>query len=227
MILIYCAGGNKVFSDIALEYGFRLGARLPGKAVYHNLYFVDQDWKKPDRAAYMRELEKHLPTMATVLDLEHADQVDEVLSWAEEAARFVKQVLIIPKAFGVIGRLPRKIGQADIVLAYSVPTKYGGTFVPVWEFADWPVHLLGGSPHSQAGIARYMNVVSADGNMANLMATRYCRYWVDGTGSDGDRHWQKLEHGFEGCAPGEAFRRSCMNIARFWDDSIRAEGDAK
>lgn len=218
-VLIYCAGKNRAFDAIAKAAGFRLGAQLP-TTVYHDLYFADQDWKRPDRAAYMRALAEHRPAMATVLDLERPTQRNEVLDWAEEAAQYTQYVLIIPKYSGAIDGLPRRIGGADVVLAYSVPTRYAGTPVPVWEFAGWPVHLLGGSPHTQMRVARYMEVVSVDGNMINRMATERCQFWVNGTAKaySKDYYWPKVaETGWTGDDPHiEAFRRSCENIIEAW-----------
>jgi hypothetical protein len=215
--LVYCAGKNRSFEAIALEAGFRLGAQVPC-TVYHDLWFCDQDWKRPNRERYMAALKAHRPHMATVLDLERVDQLGEVLAWAEEAAAYVEQVLIIPKYSGAIDHLPRQIGGAAVVLAYSVPTQFGGTEVPIWEFYDWPVHLLGGSPHRQMTLARYLNVVSTDGNMANKMA-HWGRFWSKEKGPKG--HWRNLrEFGIDLETDNnlEAFRRSCENIAAAWRD---------
>lgn len=215
---IYCAGKNKTFDAIALESGFELGARLPC-TIYYPILFADQEWEEPNRNVYMQKLVEHKPKMATVLDLERPDQRDEVLSWAEEAAQFVERVLIIPKYSGAVDGLPRRIGNADVILAYSVPTAYGGTEVPPWEFQGWPVHLLGGSPHSQMKLTRYMDVVSIDGNMHTKMATRRCQFWTNGTAKYAkNRYWPKLsEDGWHGeNAPTEAFRRSCENIIEAW-----------
>ena len=165
--LIYCADGNRRLAQIAIDAGYKYGARLPG-TIYHPIYFADQDWKKPDRNAYMSALATHRPYMATVLDLEDTGQLDEVLSWAEDAARYVEVVLIIPKVQGIISKLPRDVGGAEIRLAYSVPTKYGGTELPLWDFYDWPVHLLGGSPNNQMEVARYLDTTSIDGNYHNM-----------------------------------------------------------
>lgn len=222
MQLIYCAGKNKHFADIALAAGFRLGAQVPC-TVYHDLYFCDQDWKKPNRTAYMAALAKHTPTMATVLDWEREGQLADVLDWAEEAAQHCEQVLIVPKVMGGIDRLPRQIGGRDVVLAFSVPTKFGGTQLPLWEFAGWPIHLLGGSPHAQMKYAAHLrsiaDVVSADGNMANKMAHN-CRFWrAEPGGAKGDR-WRSLaDAGLADFGKGsnaEAFRRSCENIMQAW-----------
>jgi hypothetical protein len=181
---------------------------MPG-TVYFRPEFTDQDWKKPDRSAYMAALAEHRPQMATVLDWERDEQLGEVLDWAEEAAQFAAVVIIIPKVQGGVSRLPRRVAGAEIRLGYSVPTRYGGTELPVWEFSGWPVHLLGGSPHAQMRLAQYLDVASADGNYSNLKATRFCEYWQR------PRRWVPLRPK-QADAPYEAFRRSCENIMAAW-----------
>lgn len=218
--LIYCGGGNPRFYEIAKDAGFEYGARLPD-TIYGPLYFADQDWKKPDREQYMAALAEHKPYMASVLDLERMDQLSEVLDWAEEAARYVQIVVIIPKAFGIIAKLPRRIGGAGVRLGYSVPTKYGGTSIFASEFIGWPVHLLGGAPHKQKELSAYFDTVSIDGNMFMMMATRYCAFWIANS-----RKYKKVGHwptvkiadgkSWDKDAPYEAFRRSCGNIVRMW-----------
>lgn len=217
MLLIFCAGGSRPYYDIATATGFAYGAQLPD-TVYGPLAFADQDWKKPNRQAYMAALAKHRPTMASVLDLERAEQLSEVLSWAEEAAQYAERIMIIPKAHGIIARLPRTIGGAAVVLGYSIPTRHGGTSVWMGEFVGWPTHLLGGSPQAQMRCAaRLGGVVSADGNMHALQARR-CRFWRREKGSKG--HWVQLsEVGDMERGPGaplRAFRRSCENIIAAW-----------
>lgn len=227
-VLIYCGGGNRRFMEIAVAAGFEYGARLPD-TTYGPLYFADQNWKKPNREAYMKALAKRRPVMATVLDWEREEQLPEVLSWAEEAAQYARKVLIVPKVSWAEGQLPRQIGGAEVVLAFSVPTRYGGTPLPLWEFAGWPVHLLGGSPHRQMEYWCYLTniaeVVSTDGNMTNLMATRYCQFWTPGTARyASNRYWPTLREANGGenwpgkDAPYEAFRRSCRNIQAAWKE---------
>ena len=202
--------------------GYTLGAQLPC-TTYHPIGCADQNWKKPNRAAYMAAIGVHRPRMCTVLDLERPEQRADVLDWAEEAAQYVERVLIIPKYSGAIDDLPRTIGSAAVILAFSVPTKFGGTQVPLWEFAGWPIHLLGGSPHAQMKYSAYLNsiadVVSADGNMAQLQAHK-CRFWSIQKGPKG--HWRNLREigeQLERDNNAEAFRRSCENIAAAWSDS--------
>lgn len=218
--LIYCADGNPTFAAAAVEAGWIYGARLPG-TVYQTVQFADQDWKNPDRRAYMVALAKHKPHMATVLDIERESQLSEALSWAEEAASHVRSIVMIPKVFGMIPRIPGKIGGAKIILGYSVPTAYGSNPVPLWEWV-WtskrrPVHLLGGSPQAQMRIAKYLNVVSADGNMAHQQA-HHCRTWRRERGSKG--HWVQLsELGYtqKTGANLQAFRLSLNEIKATWE----------
>ncbi len=213
--LIYCADGNPTFARAAVAAGFLYGARLPN-TVYQRVYFADQDWKSPDRAAYMRALSEHRPEVATVLDWERGGQLPEVLSWAEEAAQHARRVVIIPKVAGLLGAIPERVGEAEVVLGYSVPTKYGGSCVPLWEFGRRPVHLLGGSPQRQMSLAPYLNVVSADGNMAHQQAHR-CRFWSPTKTPKG--RWVQLSEAGDRRGIGanlEAFRRSCENIIAAW-----------
>jgi len=213
-VLIYCAGNNPAFDTIAHAAGFKLGVQLPNnKPSTGDVFFIDQNWKAPVKDAYMQSLKQHQPVMATVLDLERTEQLDEVLSWAEEAAQHVHHVVIIPKAFGIISQLPKNIGGSQVVLGYSVPTRYGGTSVPTWEFTGWPVHLLGGNPKKQYVLSKYLNVISVDGNYANMCATKFCK-WFDG------RKWHKLKNDngdlWGKDAPYECFRRSCEGIISMW-----------
>lgn len=228
--IIYCAGGNRRFYEISKAAGFGYGVRLPD-TVYGPLYFADQNWKRPDRKKYMAALARHKPKMATVLDWEREDQLPEMLSWAEEAAQHVEQVLLIPKVPDGVKQLPRCINGKEVVLAYSVPTRYGGTPLPLWSFAGWPVHLLGGSPHRQMRYWSYLtnvaDVVSADGNMINLMATRHCQFWMPGTARyASNRYWPTLREANDGenwpgkDAPYEAFQRSCVNVMEAWKELV-------
>lgn len=171
---IFCAGGNRKFGQLALDNGFLYGSQLPGYP-YFPLHFADQDWKKPNRGLYMKALEKEQPEWATVLDLERPEQYREVMEWADEAASLVKVgVIIIPKFVGAIVDLPREIQGKRVRLGYSVPTKFGKTDVPVEDFMDWPVHLLGGHPYNQWALSQRLWVESIDNNYIQKMAVRNC-----------------------------------------------------
>lgn len=168
--IIYCAD-NEPYGTIAKEF-IEVGTQLPNKVYFDDIRFADQDWRNPDRPRYLGMLKRHTPKIATVLDWERADQQDEVLGWAEDAAEFADVVVIIPKCSESIAYLNthgvRRIGGKEVRLGYSVPTSHGGTNLFVGEFAGWPIHALGGSPKRQLEIARYLDVRSADGNYIHL-----------------------------------------------------------
>lgn len=169
---VFCAARNKQYMNIAIEYGFQPGARLPDNHVYALPYFVDQDWKNPNLEAYLSYVSKYRPYMATVLDWELPEQENEVMRWAEAVAPFVHEVIIIPKVSGSIASIPSFIAGKPVRLGFSVPTRHGATYVPLSEFAARPVHLLGGSPHAHLVYPEYLNVVSGDCNQFMLLASR-------------------------------------------------------
>jgi hypothetical protein len=215
--LIYCSNGNRRFAEIALSNGYLYGAQLPG-TVYLDPYFVDNKFKDPNREAYMAALAEHRPYMASVIDWMPGIELSEVVSWAEEAACFVDVLMIIPKIQHTVHMIPRSIGEKQVRIGYSVPTRYGGTELMVSEFYGWPVHLLGGSPGAQMKLCQYMNVVSADGNMARLQANRGL-WWLPGKGPFTNRWVTFREMGevVDGDIPYKAFERSCVNMMAAWN----------
>jgi hypothetical protein len=230
MEIIYSGGGNPTFYNIAVvSHKFLYGAQLPD-TIYGPLHFADQDWKNPDRERYLMELARHRPRIASVLDWERPEQLDEVLGWAEDAAQFAQEIMIIPKVVGGISRIPSKIANRLVRLGYSVSTGYSGTPVPIWEFARWPVHLLGGSPHQQVKLMRYFNTVSVDGNMIMKMATGKTRSGIVSVWQPNKRKYKKghfvpldeyrqVEFGLppvEWDAPQQAFEYSCKNVMEMW-----------
>lgn len=212
--------------SIAICHGFLPGAQLPGHvATRGRLYFADQNWKQPRRAAYMAALAQHRPVLASVLDWEREEQLPEVLDWAAEAATHADQVMIVPKVCGGVARLPETVGGVPVVLGYSVGNKYGGTPVPVWEFAGRRVHLLGGAPHQQMRLWRYFRgiatVVSVDGNQLRQAANRG-QVWMPGDTprSANSRYWPTLnELGVPRLGRDMhllAFHWSCINVQNAW-----------
>lgn len=187
--IIYSGGGNRIATKITESMGILHGAQLPDVIYNEKLFFADQNWKDPNRQIYMQALEKHKPTMATVLDLEREDQLDDVLDWAKEASQHVEQVIIIPKYSGAIKTIPESINGKPIVLGYSVPTGFGNTGVPFSEFEDREVHLLGGQPHFQIMLLDKLNVVSLDNNYIMLKGLTYNCYWSYNT----SRVWIQLK----------------------------------
>ncbi|NMC35341.1 MAG: hypothetical protein GYA36_23215 [Veillonellaceae bacterium] len=222
--LIYCANGNPRFAQIAIDAGFHYGAQLPGTVYLSPLWFADQNWKRPNRDKYMKALARYKPYMASVLDWEHEEQLNDILDWAHEAAQFVETIMLIPKVMGGISKLPRTITNKPVVLGYSVPTRFGGTQLPMWAFDGWPIHLLGGTPHKQIELWHYFSlraeVYSVDGNYHQKMAM-WCQFWSPNAPYAKDRHWPRLAEAdgkkWEEDGIYEAFARSCQNIGAAWN----------
>lgn len=246
--LIYCADGNSRYIEIAenkadkndkRKYGshhFKLGAQMPRKVYTDDLYFIDVHPKKlPPQPVYVSKLRKYRPVMASVHDWDEMRRFEEIMMRAEEIAQYTDNVVIIPKVLGGIQRLSRALGKTKtvggkrVILGYSVATDHGSTPVDKKEFKDWPVHLLGGSPHKQMRLfkefSEFAEVVSLDGNMHNKMANRHCAFW-DPLKQTPRGYWSTLEKfdgerwgdgGDSADAPYEAFRRSCHNIYALWN----------
>ncbi|MBD3261993.1 MAG: hypothetical protein GF334_10085 [Candidatus Altiarchaeales archaeon] len=153
--VIYCAAGGKWAADIAVNY-FTYGARMPA-TVYHKPEFIDNDYKDPDFKRYIEALEKWRPRLATVLDLERLEQFDEVMDWAQAASQFVTEaILVIPKIWGLLDRIPEEINGVPMRLAFSYPSSYGrADFQILDEMVGWKhgIHILGGSPQAQLALA--------------------------------------------------------------------------
>lgn len=221
--LIFCGGGNYHRAKIAKDSGFLLGAQLPNTTVYDvykPLYFADQDFKRPRYTDYIKSIRRYQPYMASVLDIEEWRRLDEYLMRAEEISQHCQVVMLIPKVKGIIKELPRTINGKQVRLGYSIPTSFGGTTVPIGEFQDWPVHLLGGNPLKQLSLYKEFNTISVDGNSHNGMANR-CQFFVPDKFSGAvNKHWPTLFefHGkrWDGNGPLEAFGRSCKAIMEMW-----------
>lgn len=217
--LIYCAP-NSIFGAIALRYNFEYGCQMPTALPSFPLFFADQDWKEPDRTGYMRALAKYKPNVATVLDLERPDQFDEVMSWAAEAAQYVREtVIVIPKFQGSVEMIPETINGKKIVLGYSVPTSFGGTSLPITAFGRRPVHLLGGRPQKQMSLAGRCNTVSADANMMSRMANEINAFFCGGFAPHSKSYFAVLgEVGYAERVDANllAFEISCMNVYNAW-----------
>jgi len=215
MDLIYCAKGNRQLAPVAISEGWLYGSQ-PG-TVYHPVSFCDLDFKRITETKYLRKYAEfvrgHKPKYATAPDIFAAMDVSCILRYAEtELAPHTQNIIIIPKACGVLERLPKTLGNARIIAGFSVPSRYGASSVPEWEFAAscLPIHLLGGSPKRQLILAQYLNVISADGNMMNKMSTRNCASWKL-------TDWNFSQSPGEGIA--ESFRRSCREIKQAWQQA--------
>lgn len=165
----------------------------------------------------MEMVERYKPYMATVIDIEDDETHKKALDWAEEIATCVAKIVMIPK---VDLPIPESINGKEIIIGYSVPTRYGGTKIPIEKFVHRRIHLLGGSPHAQMEI--YMkypkSIYSADGNYHQKIAIRN-KVWELGT-KRAYGMWTPLSdvlgHKCEIDCPYLAFEISCNNIMNNW-----------
>lgn len=205
-IVKFVAHSKKVIS-IAQKYGWYPGAR------YTNLRdvktfkfgcegFLDINWKSYDFEMHLAAAAKVTPRITIARDVECIYTLDEIIREAEELRRHSTHVAIVPKDVRLNGRLQELIPK-EFMLAYSVPTRYGGTKVSIESF-DRPVHLLGGRPDVQRSLGDVMKVFSIDCNRFTLDA-RYGDYF------DGSRFIPHPIGGYEQC-----LTASIENINQLW-----------
>ena len=213
--LIYCAGDNERLTRMAYDAGFLIGIRSGRSSHGFPVHFVDIEYRRPNFDKHLQAVKRYQPKYATVLDLSEQEvstqDIERALMQYEQLASYCQIPLIVPKRFGQIALLP-----PDVALGYSIPTSYGGAKdIKLWEFEGRRIHLLGGSPQKQLECYQTLSacaqVVSADGNMAQLMATQFAKYWETG-------RW--VEHPQRGTNTPDIYldcwKRSCSNIREEW-----------
>lgn len=225
--IIYCGVGNEKLDLLAVNVGIHYGMQFPAsRKPPFPVYFADQNWKKPDRDRYIDWVSEYAPNMATVIDIEREEQIDEALDWGYRISKYVENVVLIPKVNGIIKNLPRKINGKKVVLGYSIPTTHGGTTVPIGEFSEWDIHLLGGNPKKQIDMYDTMrqiggNVTSLDCNYISMKATNFCAVWTRKLIKN--RQWmdlqdiigRKVEDGIY-----TAFSLSCVSLVSAWHEKL-------
>ena len=174
------------------------------KEKFLNRLFLDIDWKNYNFNRHVQAAESCRPLLTIARDVEDIFQLDKVLKEAEQLKKFTQNVAIVPKderlAKNMRGYIP-----SDFMLAYSVPTRYGGAMIPPSCFCG-PVHLLGGRPDIQRKLADQMDVVSIDCNKFTLDA-RFGDFF------DGSRFRPHPLGGYERC-----LIDSISSIEMLWRD---------
>ena len=208
MVLKYVAHSKKVL-QIAIEQGWHPGARYTNMRdvrnfAFKNIGFLDIDWKNYSFTKHLEQAAAHQPKITIARDVECIFQLDSILKEAEELSKYSKHVCIVPKDKKLENRLDQLIPK-DFLLAYSVPTKYGGTSVSTNSF-DRPVHLLGGRPDIQRMLGDKLKVFSLDCNRFTIDAM-YGDYF------DGNKFRCHPSGGYEVC-----LYESIKNISALWCD---------
>jgi hypothetical protein len=204
--LIYVQDGNPRLAGIAREAGFLYGVRGT-QAPYFDPAFVDLDWRRPDFPAHLERCRRWRPRFAVAGDAEDAAQLAGVLEQAALLRRLVPEVIVVPKSPGLVERIPQ-----DYVVGLSVPTRFGATQAPFWEYRGRRVHLLGGAPGAQLRLHAFLgpDVVSVDGN-SHLKAAGYGSWWNGRRWTEGE---EREERGPDMLY--RAFARSCEHIVDAW-----------
>lgn len=216
--LIWCQGGNYESAKLAVDNGWWYGFRSDESHHAFNLNpvaLIDSKWVKPDWWHHLQVCRGLHPWLATVPDTMSVKELPRTLRQAEQISRYCEQVLIVPKAMGIIGELPRTIGGKPVILGYSIPTGYGSTTLPAVDFLGWPVHLLGGNARYQLGLSNYLSVISIDGNMPWRLARRGIVITERGTAGRTIRELDGEKWPHDG-AHLECLRRSLVNLRGYW-----------
>ena len=218
MSLIYCAGAGRKSMAVARSCGWLPGLRSDEQCAdeHRPVYLLDSHWERYDWPRHVAMARAERPALVVVPDVMTPAGLPLALAQAEEIAPYATvAVVIVPKLPGIAEQIPLCIGGRPVRLAYSVPTRYGGATVAMWEFGRRPVHLLGGSPSNQVKLAHWLNVVSADGNMSGKVSRWGIVFEANGkrrtvADIDGAR-WPA-----DADLPYEALRRSLVNIPALW-----------
>ncbi len=176
--LIYCAGDNKRLTTIAAQAGFKIGIRSGRSSHGYPVTYVDIEYKRPNFEKHLKAVREHRPKYATISDLSStevsAEDIKRALAQYQQLANYCEIPLLVPKLPEQLPLIP-----TGIALGWSIRTSYGGVSerMKPWHFEGRRVHLLGGSPQEQIDLFKKLSlcaeVMSADGNMAQLLATQW------------------------------------------------------
>lgn len=193
--------------QIATRYGWLPGARytnLRDVKRFHELGFLDIDWKNYDFRRHIEAAEQTRPIMTVARDVEDHRDMKRTVDQAYRLLEYAQYVVLVPKDPLLEGKLNTAFPR-EFILGFSVPTRYGGTKLSPYAFKR-PVHLLGGRPEIQRGLARVMPVVSIDLNRFTLDA-------AFGDYFDGEIFRPHPRGGYRNC-----LRDSVKNINSLWSD---------
>lgn len=193
---------------LAERHGWRPGARYTNlRDVRHvdRLGFLDIHWQNYSFDLHAKAAATTNPCLTVARDIERVDELNRILDQASALAEHADRVVIVPKAPELAEGLTEHIPE-QFILGYSVPTRYGGTEIPLGAFGRRPVHLLGGRPDVQRKLADRLNVVSLDTNRFTLDAA-YGDYF------DGETFRPHPEGGYERC-----LEASLENMNALWTD---------
>jgi hypothetical protein len=167
--------------------------------------FIDIDWKNYNYKRHLEVVKRTTPLITVAHDVTKKSSLKRILDQAEELSNYAQQVVIVPKD-EKLGEDMEFIIPKKFMFGYSVPTKYGGTRIPIKYFKR-KVHLLGGRPDVQKKLSLQLDVFSLDCNRFTLDA-RFGDYF------DGEIFRPHKKGGYMNC-----LKDSITNISRLWEIS--------
>ena len=169
MKLVYCRGGDpkaQIFTNKEWLYGIR-SDYVP----YGSVYMLDVKYHAGESVwpAHVAQALTLRPALTMIPDYERPEQLPALMAMHETLVSAGLQTFWCPKFEGALKDIP-----SYVVLAISVPTRYGGWLPMPADVSGRRLHLLGGHPDHQHYL-RYRvytesDVISADGNVAGLKA---------------------------------------------------------
>lgn len=153
--------------------------RIPNNA--RPVLFMDNEWHGYDHQQHLASVKEFTPKYATTRDIMTRQQCDEsgvefytfdeIMDFAKDVAEYTENIIIIPK-HDILAKIPDTIGNARVVLGYSVPSSYGRTDIHPEMFKGRPIHLLGGPWKRQRALLALLgdSVVSLDNNNVSRVA---------------------------------------------------------
>lgn len=205
-LVVRCVNHSRRVHSIARRFGWLPGARYTNLRDIRDVDRVgllDIDWQRYDFHKHLAAVKAVRPLLTVALDITHRRQLGRVLDQALQLAEYGPGVIIVPKATSLGPDLQQLIPDR-FVLGYSVPTRYGGTRIPIECFGSRPIHLLGGRPDVQRRLAERLNIISLDCNRFTLDAG-FGDYF------DGTTFRRHPRGGYERC-----IRDSLRNINQLW-----------
>lgn len=204
-VKIVCHSGTVL--KLAMRAGWYAGAsyvRLRDIRGIESVGFIDIDWQNYNFEKHLNAVRDHRPIFTVARDVTRERDLRGTLSQAYELLKWSQFVIVVPKDPRMGPKLSSLIPQ-EFILGYSVPTKYGGTGIPLHYFRGRKVHLLGGRPDVQRRIARSLDIISLDVNRFTLDA-KFGDYF------DGEIFRPHPVGGYHRC-----LRDSIRNIEALWD----------
>lgn len=198
--------GRPDLTAMAEEYGCLRGTRIDDESRYRQrdvqVDFLDLHWEDPDFQSLLEAAAWHDPKYIIAGDYDGSNY-QQINDRARQLRNLAEHVIVVPHHPGEVAKIPEWA-----VVGYSTPTDYGGTEAWLWEYRDRPIHILGGTPHQQLEVLRYLadDAVSVDGNSYHKAATLGAKYWRD----EPTHHWHRVDHGGPGAVVG-AYERSLQN----------------